>query len=263
MRNIKLVIEYDGTNFYGWQVQNRKQRTENRRQRIKSREQNKCRTVQGIIEEALRKILQEKVKIIGSGRTDSGTHAKAQVANFKTDSKLNCENLIRALNASLPSDIRIKEVKDVKLSFNARFKAKSKKYRYYIFNAPYQSPFFRFFSLHVSYLLDIEKMRKACRYLIGTHNFKSFQKKDKIERNSVRTIKKIKITKKGKLIFIDIESEGFLYNMARNITGTLLEVGRNKIKPCDIRSIIRAKDRKRIGATVPAKGLHLMEVKYR
>ena len=247
MRNIKLTIEYEGTRYCGWQVQNR----------------HSGKSIQETIEKALRKILQEKIKVIGSGRTDAGVHALGQVANFKTKSQLASQNIQRGLNAVLPADIRIKQVKEVHPDFHARFDAQSKAYRYTIVNNSLVSPFLRRYSYLIKYPLDVKKMRQAARFLLGRHNFRSFQAVDKKERNALRTIKHLNILKKRDIIYLDIEANGFLYKMMRNIAGTLIEVGRGRLKPQDVKAILRAKNRIYAGPCAPAKGLCLMQVKYK
>jgi tRNA pseudouridine38-40 synthase len=254
MRNIKLTIEYDGTNYCGWQIQ-----------KVKSKMQNpklKIRTIQSTIEGALKKILQEKVKLIASGRTDSGVHALGQVVNFKTKSKLSPLRLKAALNSNLPLDIRIKSAVETDLNFHSRFQAKSKLYRYRILNKEKSFVFKRNYSHFIPYSLDWKAMRREARVLLGSHDFSSFQTKDKRERNPVRTIKKISVFKEDGEILIDIESDGFLYNMVRNIVGTLIEVGRGKLKKGALKEILEKKNRKFAGPTAPARGLCLVKVKY-
>ena len=252
MRNIKLIIEYDGTDYSGWQVQNNK---------AKSKKQNK--TIQQTLENTLAKILQEKIKVIASGRTDAGVHAFNQTANFKTKSSLACRNIQKALNSALPEDIRIKKAEDIHPDFHARFSARSKRYRYAIVNDSFVSVHLRRFCSLVRYPLDLSKMRRAARYLLGRHNFRSFQAVDKRERHPVRRILRLDIRKSGNLIYLDIEANGFLYRMARNIVGSLIEVGRGRLAPEDIKRILRAKNRIYAGPCAPAKGLCLMEVKYK
>lgn len=253
MRNIRLTIEYDGTNYCGWQIQNSAKRIVHSAKRD---------TIQGTIEEALKKILQEKVKLIGSGRTDSGVHARGQVANFKTKSRLSSTNIQRAVNSLLPSDIRVREAVEVQLHFNSRFEAKSKMYRYTIVNDTLVSPFDRRYCYFFSYPLNVARMRREAKCLIGKHDFKSFQAADKEEKNSTRRIKKLKIKRERDFIYIDIEADGFLHNMARNIVGTLVEAGRGKLKIGSVEKILKAKNRELAGPTASAKGLCLMKVKY-
>ncbi|MCP4650061.1 MAG: tRNA pseudouridine(38-40) synthase TruA [PVC group bacterium] len=252
MKNVLLKIEYDGTGYNGWQTQKSKLSSLPHRHT----------TVQETIESVLTEILQEKINIIGSGRTDSGVHAREQPANFKTNSKVSLEKIKRALNSLLPKDIRIKSIKQVPLDFHARYSVKSKTYRYTILNKDYSSVFTRNYAVHVSMPLDVAVMQKESKVLLGKHDFKSFQASDKKLRSSVRTIKKINVKKQNNLIAIDIEADGFLYNMVRNIAGTLIEVGQGKIAKGGLKRILLAKDRKKAGPTAPANGLCLCKVRY-
>ncbi len=244
MRNIRLEIEYDGTNYCGWQVQR------------------KTNSVQQTLEKTLRKILQEEIKLIASGRTDAGVHAQAQVANFKTNSSIPLTNLQRALNGLLPDDLVITGIEEARLDFHSRFDAKSKIYRYTILNRAWPCAHLRNRVYFCPYPLNIKLMQDESRILLGRHNFRSFQATGSTEKNPVRTIKKLKITPDSAFIHIDIEADGFLYNMARSIVGTLIEVGRGKIKKGDLKAILLAKNRRLAGPTAPAKGLCLMKVNY-
>ncbi|MCM8790891.1 MAG: tRNA pseudouridine(38-40) synthase TruA [Candidatus Omnitrophica bacterium] len=245
MRNIKLTIRYDGTSYSGWQFQ-----------------KNSSRTIQAVIERAIKKITGEKSHLTGSGRTDAGVHAMAQVANFRTRSSIPLKNIHMALNSLLPEDIVIYRVEEAKAGFDAQRDAKSKIYRYTIMNADFMDPFLRLYAAKIFYTMDIGRMRQAAKWLIGRHDFRAFQATDGAEKNSVRTVRKIDIKKEGDLIYINIEADGFLYNMARNIVGTLVEVGRGKFSVESVKDILRARDRRRCGPTMPAKGLCLIKVKY-
>ena len=255
MRNIKLIIEYDGAGFNGWQTQ-----------RLKARglrlEEKKLKTIQGEIEKAGKKLFGKKINLIGSGRTDSGVHAKAQVANFRTDSRLPLNNIKNGLNSLLPHCISIVSAEEAPLKFNARFDSKGKLYKYTIVNRKSRAPLMGRHSAFISYDLDIETMKKAAKYLIGKKDFKSFQAIDKIKRSSVRTVSKIKIVSNPPVIEIHIQADGFLYNMARNIVGTLIEVGRGRFKPEKVKEILEKKFRPLAGQTAPAKGLCLEKVFY-
>jgi tRNA pseudouridine38-40 synthase len=251
MRNLKITLEYDGTNYCGWQIQNRRPSSVVRRP-----------SIQETIEKTLQRILQEKVKIIASGRTDAGVHALAQVANFKTNSNISLEKLQRALNGILPEDIKVTRIEEVGQDFHSRFSTKSKVYRYTILNRTYPSVLLKKGVYFYPYPLDIKLMRKETEAILGKHNFKAFQASDNKERSPIRTIKKLKINKDKDLIRIDIEADGFLYNMVRNIVGTLIEIGRGKFSPGSLKKILTSKDRKIAGPTVPANGLCLLEVKY-
>lgn len=251
MRNLKLEIEYDGTRYYGWQVQNRHQKTDVRR-----------RTIQEVIEKTLQRILQEKIKLTVAGRTDAGVHALSQVANFKTRTKMPFERLRWAVNCLLPGDIKVTRITNAPLGFNSRFCAKSKVYRYTILNRKYSSPLLASRVYFFHYPLNIRLMRAEAKCLLGRHNFKSFQATEIRYRDPMRTIKRLSISKDGNLLHIDLEADSFLYNMVRNIAGTLLEIGRGKFLKGSMRNILNSRDRRLAGPTLPAKGLCLMKVKY-
>lgn len=244
MRNIKFIIEYDGTNYAGWQIQKN------------------AKSIQGTLESALKRIIGEKVRLISCGRTDSGVHAIGHVVNFKTKSKIPLSNLQRGLNSILPRDIVIKEVKEVALNFNSRFDAKSKVYRYTILNRSYPQALCRNYFYYIPYKLDLDMVKREAKCLVGRHDFKSFQAADKKERSSIRTIKKLEVKRKKDVIEVEIEADGFLYNMVRNIVGTLIEIGRGRFKAGSMKKILKAKNRDLAGPTAPAKGLCLAEVKY-
>ncbi|OGX30162.1 MAG: tRNA pseudouridine(38-40) synthase TruA [Omnitrophica WOR_2 bacterium RIFCSPLOWO2_12_FULL_51_24] len=244
MRNILLKIEYDGTNYAGWQYQKN------------------AKSIQETMEAALKRITGRKARLISCGRTDAGVHALGHIANFVTDSQMPLFRLQKALNGVLPKDIVVKEVRDVPLKFNSSRDAKSKLYVYTILNDPAGCALSRGYVRHVPYKLNLNLMIGAAKCLLGRHNFKSFQAADNRKRSSVRTIKRLEIKKKGDLIKIEVEGDGFLYNMVRNIAGTLIEIGRGRFKPGSMKKILKAKDRKLAGPTAPAKGLCLVEVKY-
>ncbi len=257
MRNIKLVIEYDGTNYYGWQLQ-----------------KNTHNTLQETIEKVLKRILQEDVRLIASGRTDAGVHAEAQVSNFKTGSRIALRQLKQALNSLLPKDIVVTKLQEAGPQFHARFDVKSKTYRYIVLNQRHPSVFWRHFAYFVPYELNIALMRKAAKLLVGRHNFSSFQASDgknskdyagglnQKSKESIRVIYGVNIYKEGNLFFFDIKANGFLYKMVRNIVGTLIEVGLRKRSPTSIKNILAAKNRKFAGITAPACGLILLNVEY-
>jgi len=251
MPNFKLQIEYDGTHYYGWQVQNGKK---------VSYRSNK--TIQHVLEQVLNKILQEDIKLTVAGRTDSGVHALSQVANFKSSSKMPLARLRWGINCLLPEDIKVTRIQNVALDFNSRFCAKSKIYRYTILNRKYSSPLSagRVYFFH--HPLDVRLMRSEAKLLLGRHNFKAFQATEARQRNPVRTIKRVKIVKDKDFLYIDIEADSFLYNMVRNIAGTLLEIGRGRFSKGSMRRILKSGDRKVAGPTLPAKGLCLVKVKY-
>lgn len=244
MVNIKLVLEYEGTNYYGWQIQP------------------DVPTVQGQVQEALRKVLNREITLVSAARTDRGVHAKGQVVNFKVSQCLPSVQLVRAINSILPPDIRVKKAEQVPDSFHARHSARCKVYQYFIYNHFMISPWVRRFSWWFKVPLNCELMTEAASYLIGKHDFSSFQNKGSPSSSSVRVVEKIKINKRGFLINIQLRADGFLYKMVRNITGTLVEVGRGKISPEDVYEILKARDRKKAGPTAPPQGLFLWQVFY-
>jgi len=235
-RNIFLELEYIGTNYFGFQLQNKKGKEEV--------------SVQGELEKALCKLFKKKIRVIGSSRTDRGVHAKAAAVNFKVDTKIPLENIKKALNIFLPSNIRVKKIKEVLLDFHSRFWAKSKVYRYVIYRAKEPSVFWKDFSWHIAEPLDLEKMKKASKKLTGKRDFSSFAKKAKKYKDCEREIKSISIKKKPNFIYIDIEADGFLRNMARNIVMFLVKAGSKKFKTG------------RSNHPAPARGLYLLKVKY-
>ncbi len=247
-RNIKLTIEYDGSNFAGWQIQAKG-----------------FRTVQDEITKVLRKIFKTKINLLGSGRTDSGVHALGQVAHFKTESTMPVDTIKRALNGNLPDEISILKAEEVPLKFHAQFSAKEKTYRYTILNRDGRCSLQRKFCLLYPYKLNLPLMRQEAKALVGRHDFKSFQAKDLSKKKfmrTVRTIKKLSIQKKGDYIYIDVTANGFLYKMVRNIVGTLLEIGCEKLPKGSIKKILSKKNRMYAGYTAKPWGLTLLEVKY-
>lgn len=244
LRNIKLTISYDGTRYSGWQFQTNGL------------------SIQEVLQSAIKKITGRKVNLTGSGRTDAGVHAEGQIANFKTASKIPLKRLQMGLNRELPKDIVILKAEEAPISFDSRRWVKSKFYRYTIYNNDFLDPLIRNFAVKCFYDIDIVNMRRAAASLKGKHDFRSFQAKDTTEKESVRTLKNIKIEKKGDLVYIHMEANGFLYNMARIIAGTLVEAGRGKIRSGEIKKILLRKDRRFAGPTMPAKGLCLVKVRY-
>lgn len=241
--NYKIVIEYEGTRYNGWQ---RQISTPN--------------TIQGVIEEAIYTVTGENIEINGSGRTDAGTHALGQTANFKLANEY--KDLMGRLNDELPSDIRIVSIKNVDDRFHARLNATAKTYCYKIDTGRKVSVFTRRMVNHFNFELDVEAMKKGASYLVGTHDFKSFCSNKRTKKSTVRTIYDINIDVKGTEIVFTYRGDGFLYNMVRILTGTLIEVGLGKINVNDINKIIEAKDRSRAGMTMPPRGLTLVSVEY-
>jgi len=219
--------------------------------------------IQGEIEQAIAAITGEEVDLIGSGRTDRGVHALAQVANFKIHSeKLPIEKFAVALNSKLKNSIRIQSAEEVEESFHSRYAVHSKTYRYVIHNSQFGTAIYRELEYNFSIPLDVLKMQKAISYFIGEHDFSGFKASGTSAKNSVRTIYDAKVYQEGERVYIELTGNGFLYNMVRIISGTLLEVGIGKIQPEEIPAIIASKDRKKAGKTLPAHGLYLVKVEY-
>jgi len=245
MRNFKIIVEYDGAAYCGWQ-----------------RQKNGV-SIQQILEDAIALIVCEKVTLIGSGRTDAGVHAINQVANFKSATLLSVEKLFWGVNSVLPPDIVVKSLNEVDINFHAQRDVKSKIYVYRICNRRLRPVLGRNYFWFIRFPLNLEMMEKAAKYLIGTHDFSCFCATGSDIKDRVRTITGIDI-KSGAddLIEITIEAKGFLKYMVRNIVGTLTEVARGKRKPQDMKEIIDSRNRNIAGVTAPACGLFLKEVKY-
>ena len=219
--------------------------------------------IQGEIEKAIGEITGEEIELIASGRTDSGVHSLGQTANFKTNNEnIPIEKFPIAINSKIKKSIVIKEAKEVDERFHSRYCCKEKTYRYIIDNSKYGTAIHRNFSYHVPQKLNIENMKKATTYFEGEHDFKAFKASGTSSKSSVRTIYKAEIIKEDNKIIIRLTGNGFLYNMVRIISGTLVDVGLGKIKPNEILSIIKEKDRTKAGKTLPAHGLYLVNVEY-
>lgn len=241
---IKLVIEYDGAGYSGWQRQDSEP------------------SVQQAIEDVLRSLTGEKTVLHSAGRTDAGVHALGQVAHFDTQSHIPPDKFSFALNTMLPADIRIKDSTLADERFHARFDAKKKHYRYVIQNFPHASAILRNQSMHVPQKMDLEKMRRAAACLVGTHDFAAFTGSPCTVKTTVRTVYSIEIQQSGDLVQIDVVGNGFLYNMVRIIAGTLIYVGIGKLSPEDVSAILESRDRRRAGITAKPQGLFLVEVRY-
>jgi tRNA pseudouridine38-40 synthase len=242
MRVIRLIIGYDGTDFCGWQ------------------RQPGDRTVQGEVEEALGKLAGKRIPIVGAGRTDAGVHALGQVVSFRAELRLEDGELLRALNALLAEDVRVSSVRTVPAGFDARKSARSKVYRYRIFNGVHVSPFLFRYVLHWPGPLDFERMAEAARLFERKADFTAFSSNRLL--HPVRRVMRSELKKKGREITYTIEAEGFLRYMVRTIVGTLLEVGRGKIESREVEDLFARKKRSLASPTAPAKGLCLVKVIY-
>lgn len=242
MRNIKLILEYDGTNFCGWQWQPHD------------------RTVQGELKKSLKRILQEDVNIIGAGRTDSGVHALEQVANFLTNSEMSSEKMKAGLNGTLPKDVRVLSIETAPRYFHARYDAMKREYQYSI--SKRERAIASDYSWYIKTELDLEKIRKESQYLIGKYDFKSFCQSNTDVNHYICHVELIEWLETKDMIVLKIIANRFLHNMVRIIVGTMIEIGVGKIEPIQIKKILAAKNRDRAGPTVPAKGLSLIKVYY-
>jgi len=246
-KNIKLVLEYDGSRYDGWQKQGN---TDN--------------TIQGKLETILLKWTGENIEIHGSGRTDAGVHARGQVANFHVDSKIctDAKTAMEYLNRYLPDDIRILEAEEAEDRFHSRLWATRKTYAYVVDTGEKKSVFERKYVYGLGEKVNIEAMRKAAELLVGEHDFKSFCSNKKMKKSTVRRLDSIEIKEDGTKIVLEYTGNGFLYNMVRILTGTLLEVGMGKRKPEQMTEILLAENREAAGMTAPPEGLFLMSVEY-
>ena len=244
MRNIRLTIEYDGKEFNGWQKQPNKL------------------NIQGNLEKVISDLTKEEIEIIGSGRTDAGVHALGQVANFKTNSNIPIEKFAIAINSRIKQSIRIKKAEEVDERFHSRYNCKRKTYRYIINTSETGSAIYRNLEYNIKMQLDVKKMQEAVKFFVGEHDFSAFKSSGTSSKSSVRTIYNAKVEQDGERIIIELTGNGFLYNMVRIISGTLVEVGLNKIKPEDITKIIESKNRQNAGKTMPPCGLYLVSVEY-
>jgi len=245
MKKYSLTIAYDGTHYHGWQIQSHKI------------------TIQEVLEGTLEQILRHRVHVVGSGRTDSGTHALGQVAHFASDQAIDGEKVLFSLNALLPSDIRILALDEVDAAFHARFDATGKTYHYHF--ATLDCPFKRAYSLCLPRRFDQERLHEALDFFVGTHDFTSFANapsEGSVAKNGVRTLRRLDLTEEEGGFRLEFEGSGFLYKMVRNIVGTLLEVGRGKRSVQEVEEILAACDRRCAGQAAPAHGLFLMNVSY-
>lgn len=247
MNKYKLLISYDGTNFAGWQIQPNRV------------------TIQQLIQDSLKIIFKEEIALIGASRTDAGVHALCQTAHFSIEKEIDILKTEHSLNGLLPKDIRILKIEKVKDSFHARYDAIKKIYKYYISSSRYQNPFDRLYSYHYCEPLDLNLMKEGSKLFIGKKDFTSFSNEPQrgaVLKNPIRTLYRLDIDKIDEKIIFEIEGDGFLYKMVRNIIGTLLDLSLQKIELSDIEKIFEAKDRKRASRALPSKGLFLVKIFY-
>src|SRR5262245_1586098 len=253
-RNIRLTLAFDGAGYHGWQIQKNQV------------------SIQGIARNAIQTVTGERVKLVGSGRTDAGTHARALVANFVTSSSIPASSLVKALNSVLPTDIRVLSGRQVPLNFHAQHSARSKIYRYQIYRGPVMPPHLAREYFHYPYPVDLESMARAARVFEGTHDFAGFGKAKRLIHaqpasrdagNTVRHIIRAELSAQPRRIFFTVEADGFLHHMVRRMVGTLLEIGRGRRTLEQVRGVLEGKNRGSAGFTVPAHGLILLKVRYK
>lgn len=244
MRTIRLVVEYDGSGFSGWQRQPGHP------------------SVQGALETAVRRVTGRRAAVCASGRTDAGVHAEGQVASFRTASTIPADRFRDALNAHLPEGVAVVESDEAPTSFHPRKAARSKLYRYEILNRPSRPALDRARLWWVRVPLDVPAMRRAARALVGRRDFRSFASEADRYGSTVRTIRSLRISAAGDRLRVEVEGDGFLYNMVRAIVGTLVQVGRGKMAPAEVKRIVAARDRAQAGPTAPAAGLTLVRVDF-
>ena len=245
MANYKLIIAYDGTRYKGWQ-----------------RLANTDETVQGKIETILSRMTKSPVQVIGAGRTDGGSHARAQVVSFHTDFKATQDDIFKYLTSYLPKDIAVVNVNKVEPRFHAKFNATSFRYVYQVRTGLTPNPFDRQYRLHVPEKLNYKRMEEACQHFLGTHDFQSFTSRKSKTKSNERTLTRLELVKDGNDLDIIFEGSGFLHNMVRIITGTLIEIGQGKKSPSDIANIFAAKSREAAGYTVSPQGMFLDQVMF-
>lgn len=245
MRNIRMLLQYEGTRYQGWQ---RQQSTDN--------------TIQGKLENLLTRMCGEPIEIQGSGRTDAGVHALGQVANFHTNSRMSTEEMLVYINRYLPEDIAVVALTEAAPRFHSRLNACGKHYEYLVVNSEIPDVFYRRYALEVPEKLDVQAMEQAAAHLCGEHDFKSFTSAKKGKKSTVRRIDEITIVREGQKIRFSFKGSGFLHHMIRIIMGTLLQVGKGERSPESIPEIIEAQNREMAGPLVPAKGLTLVKVLF-
>ncbi|MBI3087747.1 MAG: tRNA pseudouridine(38-40) synthase TruA [Candidatus Omnitrophica bacterium] len=245
MRTLKLTLAYDGTDYAGWQVQRGSKPT-----------------IQGTLQQALRRILKEPVRVVGSGRTDAGVHARGQVAHIRTRSRIPCDALRRALNSRLPPDTAVLKVQEAPAGFHARFSAKRKRYHYHLFIGDVVLPFHRRYVHHVRAPLNLALMRREARVLQGRHDVSAFQRSGRPVRDARRTIYAARVLRKQDWVTIEIEASGFLYAMMRRIVGTLIDIGRGYRPPGTMQRLLKSRNLREAGPTAPPHALFLVRVVY-
>lgn len=244
MRNLRLTLEYDGTAYVGWQVQENGP------------------TIQGALEAALARLLKEEVRVTGSGRTDAGVHALGQVANFRTEAPIPLKGVVCGLNALLPRDVAVRRAEEVPLAFDSRRSAKSKLYQYFLHHCEAPSALARRTSWWLRGRFDVDAAARAAACLSGTHDFGAFRAAGCDAAHAVRTVEEVSLLRRGEFVEVRARGNGFLRHMVRIVVGTLVEVGQGRRAEASMAELLESRDRGRAGATAPAHGLFLAEVRY-
>lgn len=244
MRNLLMTIQYDGSDYHGWQVQSN------------------ALTVQEVFQNAVEKVFRSRLDIKGCSRTDSGVHANMYCVSLKTDMNIDCLGALRAMNTALPQDIAVIDCREVPSDFHPRYSCKSKEYVYKIYNGSIRNPFLQKYTFHYRYALDAELMDREAQAFLGKHDFSGFCSARSDIEDTVRCVKNVSVKREGDMVLFTVEADGFLYNMVRIMVGTLLFVNEGKIKPGELKDVIESKDRSRAGKTAPPQGLYLNRVNY-
>lgn len=244
MKRLLLTIQYDGTNYHGWQVQKN------------------ALTVQEVLQNAIEKVFGERLDVKGCSRTDSGVHANEYCVSIDTDMNIEPENVVMALNGFLPKDVAVKECKEVSSDFHPRYSVDSKEYLYKINNARVRDAFLANYAFHYRRNIDAEYLDREAKAFIGTYDYSGFCSVKSDVEDTVRTVKAFDVWREGDMVYFKVSADGFLYNMVRIMVGTLLFVNEGKIKEDELKDVILSKDRKRAGKTAPPQGLYLNKVNY-
>ncbi|MCH5321066.1 MAG: tRNA pseudouridine(38-40) synthase TruA [Eubacterium sp.] len=244
MKNLLLTIQYDGSNYHGWQVQ-----------------QNAL-SVQEVFQNAVEKVFGKRLDVIGCSRTDTGVHANMYCLTLKTDMNISDDGVILALNSKLPNDISVIGCREVPDDFHPRYSCKSKEYIYKIYNGKIRNPFYAKYALHYKYAIDADYLNKECKAFIGTQDFSGFCSAKSDVEDCVRTVKSCEVWREGDMVYFKVEADGFLYNMVRIMVGTLLFIAEGKIKEGELSQIIKSKNRRSAGKTASPQGLYLNKINY-
>lgn len=244
MKNLLLTIQYDGSNYHGWQVQKN------------------AITVQEVFQNAVEKVFHSRLDVKGCSRTDTGVHANMYCLTLKTDMNISDEGVILALNSNLPNDISVISCRQVEDDFHPRYSCASKEYVYKLYNGKIRNPFYSKYALHYRYTINADYLNKECKAFIGTYDYAGFCSAKSDVEDTVRTVKTFDVWREGDMVYFKVEADGFLYNMVRIMVGTLLFVSEGKIKEGELIDVIKSKNRKRAGKTAPAQGLYLNKINY-